>query len=133
MVDLTRTRRDLVEQALMNLGALASGQSAQTEDVERVDGFVDATLALLAATDIIYIPYSEEIPVEAFLPLAAYLANASKASFGRAGDAALQTEAEQAKYDLKCIARPFGSQPLLRTESVLRGGVERRGTYTGAT
>ena len=131
MADLFKTRRNLVEQALMNLGVLASGQAAENEDVSRVDGFVDPMLAMLNASDIIYIPYAEEIPVEAFLPLAAVLANTAKASFGRAGDAALQSEAEQAKYDLKCVARPGAGVPLLRTDPVLRAGISGAGRYRG--
>ena len=45
------------------------------------------------------------------------------ASFGRAGDAALQAEAEIAKAELKTIGRPAGAVPLLRTDSVLRAGI----------
>ena len=129
MADLFKTRRNLVEQALMNLGVLASGQAAENEDVARMDGHVDPVIALLNSQDIIYIPYAEEIPVEAFLPLAAVLANAAKASFGRAGDAALQAEADQAKYDLKCVSRPGTGVPLLRTDSVLRAGNFGAGRY----
>jgi hypothetical protein len=129
MPDLTRTRRNLVEQALMNLGVLASGQPAENEDVDRVNGLVDPTLAMLAASDIYYVAYDEEIPIEAFLALAAVLANAAKASFGRAGDAALQAEAEQAKYELKCISRPAGGVPLLRTDPVLRAGIVGANLY----
>jgi hypothetical protein len=123
MTELFKTRRNLIEQALSNLGVLASGQAAEIEDVSRVDGFVDPVLAMLASTDVITIAHSEEIPVEAFLPLAAVLANAAKASFGRAGDPALQAEAEMAKADLKTISRPAGAVPLLRTDSVLRAGI----------
>jgi hypothetical protein len=123
MPALFKTRRNLIEQALSNLGVLASGQAAENEDVARVDGLLDPLLAMLASTDVITIAHPEEIPVEAFLPLAAVLANAAKASFGRAGDAALQAEAEMAKVELKTISRPAGAVPLLRTDSMLRAGI----------
>ena len=65
MPDLYRNRRQLNEQALMYIGALESGQAAEVEDLDRMDGHVDAILAYLQAKDIFYVQYDEEVPIEA--------------------------------------------------------------------
>src|SRR5690242_19785777 len=85
MTALTKTRQDLVNQALRNLQVLAAGQTADTEDYESVDGHVDASLAQLDARQIVSVPDAQEIPIEWFDPLAVVLADDAAMEFGLPG------------------------------------------------
>lgn len=104
----TKTRNELIVQALINLGALASNQSAEAEDVARIDGFIDPLIERLAEEDIVNVDNVEEIPASWFLPLARILANECKQAFGLAGDEKLETDAQLAERSIKRIvhARP---------------------------
>lgn len=81
----TRTRNDLVNEALANLGILAAGQIAAAEDFEAVDGKVDALVAWLEAVDIIDIDDIDAIPPEWFSSLAVLLADEAALMFGLPG------------------------------------------------
>jgi hypothetical protein len=83
-----RTRNDLVNEALMNLGVLAAGQSPDAEDFAAVDGKYNALIARLETQDILDIDNSiaaGEIPAELFAPLAVLLADDSALEFGLPG------------------------------------------------
>jgi hypothetical protein len=82
----TKTRRELVEQALENLGALAAGQSADTEDVESVDNKVDPLLEEISTEGLLTVGDDEEIDSKIFLPLATLLAEKAAPAFGRPSD-----------------------------------------------
>lgn len=84
-MSLTKTRNDLVNQALRNLGILAAGQTADTEDFEAVDDHVDGTLAQLAVRDIVTIVDDDDIPIEWMEALSVVLADAAAIEFGQAG------------------------------------------------
>lgn len=81
----TKTRSDLVNQALRNLEVIGAGQAPSAEDYTAVDAHVDATLAQLAARDIVTVGDADEIPVEWFQPLAVLLANDAAMEFGLSG------------------------------------------------
>src|SRR5262245_5350416 len=81
----TRTRRDLVNEALANLGILAAGQTASAEDFEAVDGKVDQLIAWLEATDVISVDNIDDILPEWFGPLSVLLADESALMFGLPG------------------------------------------------
>lgn len=81
----TKTRNDLVNQALKNLGVLAAGQTASAEDFDAVDGHVDTTLAELDAEDIVTVDDDSDIPLELFEPIAVLLADNSAFEFGLPG------------------------------------------------
>lgn len=85
MTDTTKTRRDLVIEALANLGVLAAGQTPADEDFEAMDGHVDQCLAQLSALDIVNVGDADEIPVEWFASLAICLANDAAMDFGQPG------------------------------------------------
>lgn len=70
----TRTRSELVNQALANLGVLDAGQTPEIEDANTVDDHVDTVLAELSAKDIVSIPDDDAIPVALFNVLADLLA-----------------------------------------------------------
>ena len=77
-----KTRADLVNQALSNLGILAAGQTADTEDYDAVDSHVDQMFASLEARDIATIDNEDQIPAEWFQALSALLADDAAAEFG---------------------------------------------------
>lgn len=91
---LTKTRADLVNQALSNLGVLGAGQTASTEDYDSVDSHVDQTFASLEARDIATIDNEDEIPAEWFQALSSILADDAAAEFGTASNPALVLQAE---------------------------------------
>jgi hypothetical protein len=88
---MPRTRRDLVAEALVNLGILAAGQQPDAEDFEAVDNKFDTLMAWLEATLIIDLDNTiDAIPDEWFNPLAVLLADEAALSFGLPGVPAAQ-------------------------------------------
>jgi len=88
-VTTTRTRRDLIDRALSELGVIAAGQTPSAEDVSAVDQLVDAVCDELSTREIVYIdapgepgPDGGEIEPGVFLPLASWLANVAAPDFG---------------------------------------------------
>lgn len=125
MPELFKTRRQLCDQALSNLGVLATGQTPEQEDIDKIDGHIDPMLATLSAREIIYVAEPEEIDLAVFLPLADCLANAAKSGFGLAGDQKLKDAADEAEKVLEEIGRPAQVRGTLKTESILRSGIRR--------
>lgn len=93
MVDVTKTRNQLIERAGINLGLVQPGEALSTEDKSTLDNLVDPVIQQLAADRIIYIQDDDAIEVAVFLPLAAILANHAGPSFGSPiNDAALMRD-----------------------------------------
>lgn len=107
---MTKTRSDLIERALKNLGALPQGQTASAEDSQSMDAFIDPLIETLNQRGIVYIGDSENIPDEYFLPLGECLAFVASPEFGASLDPARlnMSGRPKAEDDLKCIqsARP---------------------------
>jgi hypothetical protein len=82
MVDITKTRTQLIHRALAAIGALEPGEAPSTEDYNTMDNLVDPLIAQLEADEVVYIGDSEEIPVEYFIPLANLLGNMAGPDFG---------------------------------------------------
>lgn len=82
MVDLTKTRSQLIERAAKDLGIIEPGETLSAEDQETFDGLVDPLIAQLSGEGIVYIQDDEAIEVEYFLPLARLLANMAGPDFG---------------------------------------------------
>ena len=109
-----RTRNDLVNEALMNLGVLAAGQSPDAEDFQAVDGKVDALYARLEAQDLIDLDNTvDEIPAEIFNQLAVLLADDAALEFGLPG----------------VPASPSNPQPVEAAEDSIRRATYARPTY----
>lgn len=81
----TKTRADLVDQALRNLGVLAAGQSPAQEDYNAVDDHIDAVFASLESREIVSVGDDSQIPVEWFTPLSIILADDAAIEFGLPG------------------------------------------------
>jgi hypothetical protein len=105
------TRRNLVDQALGDLGVRAAGQTASSEDVAAVDGYIPALFATLAARNIITIADTEAIEAAAFLPLAKTLAHACRDEFGDA-----KIDVAKAEADLRAISSSGPTYEVLRTQ-----------------
>jgi hypothetical protein len=97
-----RSTRELVNEALSNLGALANGQVADVDDVAYITANVDPVLRMLAALDVCYVPDPDNIPGELFVPLAAILAEQCAQKFGSSSD-------DFAKLTQKGLGVPPGS------------------------
>jgi hypothetical protein len=115
-----RTRNDLVNEALMNLGVLAAGQSPDAEDFAAVNGKVDALYARLEHQDIIDLDNSvDEIPSEIFNQLAVILADDAALEFGLAGVPPSQSNPNPVAAAIDSIRRVTYARPTyqpLRTE-----------------
>lgn len=82
MVDITKTRDQLIHRAATNLGLVQPGEALSSEDDETLDNLVDPLIAQLQAEEIVYIDDSDAIDVTIFMPLASLLANHAGPSFG---------------------------------------------------
>lgn len=82
MVDVTKTRLQLINRAADNLGLRQPGEALSSEDYDTLDNLVDPVIAQLLADRIVYIDDADAIEVSMFLSLAAILANVAGPSFG---------------------------------------------------
>ena len=78
----TRTRIDLVYQALEVLGVLAAGERRLRKTSRRSMGTLEPLIATLSARDIVTVDDADRIPMEWFLSLAVLLADRAADTFG---------------------------------------------------
>jgi hypothetical protein len=95
MVDVVKTRTDLIERAATELGALTSGETLASEDQNTIDNLVDPLVQQLSIDGVVDIGDTEQIPVEYFLPLSTLLANVAAPSFGQQNNPAVKFEQER--------------------------------------
>jgi hypothetical protein len=98
----TRTRAELVNQALANLGVTDPNEIASAEDYKAVNDHFDTAMAQLSGEDIFTLADEDDIPLELFGPLADYLAEDSASDFGRAAN---QQAVQLAKARIRTITR----------------------------
>jgi len=123
----TRSRAELVTQALINAQVPGLGQDPSAEDADRADGFVDGLLQKLMVRGVTDVIHDELIPVEYFNDLAALLAYEIAPAFGAPRDNQIRDDAEE---QLRVISRTSpASRATLRTDIALRIGHRRYGTY----
>jgi hypothetical protein len=84
MVDISKTREDLIFRAATEVGALASGQSLSAEDYDTIDNLVDPLCQQLSFDGVAHVQDTNAIQLEHFIPLARLLANEAAISFGQA-------------------------------------------------
>lgn len=129
---MSKTRAELIDQALSRLDILVYGQSPSAEDVQKMDGLIDPACAQLASLDIYYVsdpgelgPTGGSIDDEAFLALADYVA-----SYHLVADERMQALAMIAEGTLRKLAAPPRTLRTLRVDpaltprrfSIYRGG-----------
>lgn len=133
----TKTRAELINQVLDNLGILVPSQSPTDENVDRIDKLLDAVLASLANREIVYIadagspspPTGGEFDETIFLAVADMVALRVAGAFNLAGDANLQRLADQSEEELRVIGRPPPTRKTLTTDPMLRVGHRRYGSF----
>jgi hypothetical protein len=108
----TKTRADLINAALANLGLLAAGQSASAEDFNAVDDHIDGLIASLDKRDIVTVDNADAIPIEWFNALSTLLADQAASEFGMPG----------------LLPSPSAQNPVLAAETELREIVYARPT-----
>ena len=116
---------------MFNMGVLAVGQIVSSEDVLKMDGYVDPTVALLSGLSIYYVqdagsagPTGGDIEDEAFLALADYLAMKAAVAFNLGDDAKLTALGLKAESDLRTIsAAPRTAKPRKKTKTAPAAGV----------
>lgn len=126
---MAKTRRQLIDQVLDNLGVLVPGQSPGDEAVSRVDGVIDPALATLGNQGIVYVadsgtpnpPAGGEIDDGLFLPLASCVAWAAAGGFNLADSPSLKALQIEAISTLRIIGRPASTRRTLGTDIQLRG------------
>lgn len=83
MVEITKTRTQLIERAATELGVLTSGQSLSDEDSDTIDNLVDPLVRSLSLDSVVDIQDTDAIEAEYLIPLARLLANEAAPSFGQ--------------------------------------------------
>lgn len=131
-----KSRADLINQCLYNLGVIAEGQAISFEEVSKMDRVVDPAVAMLADLGIYYVqdvgeigPSGGEIEDSAFLPIADYIANAACAAFNLPADTKMQALSMIAESKLITLSAPARTLTTLRVDPALRQ--RRLGTYRG--
>lgn len=124
---MSKTRAELIDQALVNLGIIAPGQSTSPEDVQKMDSIVDPTFDELAGLNIYYVqdagsigPTDGAIENVAFLALADYLANRACSAFNLPADTKMQALSQIAEGKLITISAPPSTLKHLRIDPALR-------------
>lgn len=132
---MSKTRAQLIDQALINLGVVAEGQSIEGDMVDKMDGIVDPACAELSELDTYYVqdpgaigPTGGDIEDSAFLSLAAYIANAACSAFNLPADTKLQALSQLAEGKLITLSRPARTRRTLLIDAAL---APRRTFYRG--
>ncbi len=112
------TRSDLINRTLGKLGVRAAGQTPNAEDYDNVDGYLDGTLASLAARDVVFVADADAIPSAFLNDIASILARDAASEFGVMADelAKIESQAAAAEYSLKVMQRPTTSYQRTRSE-----------------
>jgi hypothetical protein len=79
----TKTRPELIDGVLKELGVLGVGQAASAEDVDAIDGLIDPALADLEGQEVIRLQDSDEFPLTVFNQLVHYIAELAAPGYGR--------------------------------------------------
>lgn len=101
---MAKTRADLVNKALKNLGVLPQGQAAGAEEFNQVDALVDPMIEDLIGRDIVFIEDVDAIEDKYFLHLGHVLAGLAQSEFGMQNDPALTARAIKGEQDLQRLA-----------------------------
>ncbi len=133
----TKSREELITEALDQLGIIVPGQAPSATIMNKVDTLLDPVMEQLAELDIYYVddageigPSGGAIRSSAFMALGAYLANAAAAKFNLPADAKLKALALEAEQTLRTLTRPSSTRKVLRTDAGIPTGNRSRFNYT---
>lgn len=113
MVEITKTRTQLIERAAVELGVLPSGQTLSDDDRDTIDNLIDPLLRSLTIDGTVDIQDDEAIESEYFIYVARLLANEAAPSFGQPTSAQVKMDNERMLRRLSA-ARPTGE--VLKTQ-----------------
>lgn len=138
---MSKTRRELIDLVLDNLGVLVPGQAPGEEAVSRVDSIIDPGLATLAALGIVYVadagtpnpPSGGTIDDALFIPLGDWMAWQVGGAFNLADSPSLKALSLEAEQTLRIIGRPAKTRLLLDTDVQISGTRLRRFNFTRGT
>lgn len=126
---MPKSRAELINQCLTNLGVIAEGQSISASDVQKMDKVVDPAIAELSDLQIYYVsdagsigPTDGEIEDSAFLSIAAYIANSACAAFNLPADEKMQALSLLAEKKLITLSAPSRTLRILRIDPALQSG-----------
>lgn len=117
----TRTEAELIAEALDALGIVGAGQTPELEDTTRIQELIPSIIAMLAATEIVYVPDVGNISQEFFKPLADIIAWECRGKFGAIDPedlANLQIANESARRQLKVMQRGRPTYRPLQTQYI---------------
>jgi hypothetical protein len=97
-----KSRTDLIQRTLRNLGVLPMGQSPSAEESQSISDLIDSTLEELKVRQVTLVDISADyIEEEFFLPLGRIMAAAAAPEFGQDQNQAIWALKERAELDLK--------------------------------
>lgn len=100
---MSKTKLELINRALVELGVIGAGQTAAAEDVALVDGDIDPVMSDLATRNIWVWGDPDEYDDDAFIHLAKILAFSVARAFGATPDENTRLNAETR---LRLLDRP---------------------------
>ena len=132
-----KTRVEVIDQVLDNLGVIIEGQPISAELRAKVDRGLNSAMATLANLEVVYVadlgtpnpPSGGEFDEELFLPLTHCIAWHLASSFNLAGDPELKVMSDINEDTLRRIGRPQRTRRMLKTDPQTRGARAR--TITG--
>jgi hypothetical protein len=96
----TKTRRELVDRALTELGRRYGGEAGSSEDYDEVDALVDPLIEQMAADRVVYVDDVDNIEAAFFLPVARLLAAVAAPTFGKSATESLLTNTNGGNVDM---------------------------------
>jgi hypothetical protein len=128
----TKTRLELIIEALDQLNIIVPGQAPSSTIINKMDEIFDPVIEMLDGLGIYYVddpgeigPADGNIESSAFLALGAYLANAAASKFNLPADAKLKALAIEAEQTLRTLARPASTRKFLKTDAGIPTGRSR--------
>src|SRR5215471_16301027 len=134
---MSKTRAEVIEQALSNLMVIAEGQSVSDTDVQKLDLILDGVCAELSSLSIFYVadtgqigPSGGDYDEAAYLSIADYLAWRGLSTFpmGQDGQARIVSAATEAEKRLRALS----GAPRGRRELKIDPALRTRGTASRA-
>jgi hypothetical protein len=128
----TKTRQELLIEALDRLGIIVPGQAPSSTIINKIDGIFDPVVEELADLGIYYVddpgqigPTDGNIESSAFMAIADYLANAAAPKFNLTNDTKLKALAIEAEQKLRTLTRPASTRKFLRMDVGIPTGRRR--------
>lgn len=106
---MVKTRQELINRALSNLGALPVGQTASTQEYASVEALVTPTLESLSERDVYYVEDENAIEDKVFIALGRCLAWSCVDEFGVGGEELVKLQ--NAKVEAESELKQIGSEP----------------------